>query len=95
VTATTSTCVDCGAPIIGDQSRCAACHARSVVSRVFDMAGPHWKQDVPPPDDIDLTALRRRRSAAEPTSSLAVWIVIVEVLVILGLMTIFVLKGCP
>jgi hypothetical protein len=48
-----------------------------------------------PSADIDLTAPRPRRSVAGHASSFAVWFVIAEAIVILGLMTIFVIKGCP
>lgn len=85
MTATTSTCVDCGTPLIGSRIRCAACHDQHVVG--YGEALPRA--------DIDLTSSRPRRSAVEPTSSFAVWLVIAESFLILVLMTIFVLKGCP
>ena len=76
-----SACVDCATPIIGDQARCPACHARHVA----DLAE----------DGGDATVPRPRVGTEDVVpSALARWVVTIEVVgaVVLGL--ILVVRGC-
>ena len=82
-----SSCVDCGTPIIGERLRCPACHdfhaARMVASH----------QDDATDDAVTAPRSRHRVHVANRRSSVP-WLVVIEILGIVGIALVLLVKGC-
>jgi hypothetical protein len=81
-----SSCVGCGTPIIGDRSRCPACHDEHAALVVTS-----YQDDV---TDDTVTAPRSRVHVVNRSSALVRWAVAIEVLGIVGLALVLLVKGC-
>ena len=76
-----STCVDCGLALLGEHSRCPSCHDRHAACGAVSPAS----------DDDNATVPRPR---ALVPGFVVRWLVTVELIGIVVLVTIFALRGC-